>query len=504
MNWAECISLSARISADDPRVYLCDEKEFRCPVCHSPVFHRKAGGRKKHNEFVHYHDETPYCSLRTVSSSGISIDNQNLQKSPFNLYLSSDDTNYHLSVQFRSVPDKFASLSDKWFSITDMGLKYQISEFLDGGKQKSLPYPPSWKNCTLSYDKELEILKMMNSWGAYIDYFFKNAAFFNVSTGMKIPVGDTLYCNTEYIFICTDNSVITDTQLKGTYEKMFERTLGIFHSRRGNYPVVLIKFPDLLDEKLLSFAKYYNHTLSEKSAEPLLLWPPAIRKYDINCTIYDDAKLYIKTNNASKREIWAIDESVRDVSPTKCTTWGDSILVFISDFDQCSLKIKQGTATDTLTFSIGSALFEIASAENECMSARDIDGIETNAVSKIATIQTNFISNSIVIQHNGLRKTIVSTKGILHFKETMDSIWVYNYHDALVMELCNEQVHNDKNASFPLNQLRSHNRVLTPYWVDIAIRNYSKENPVNARLSKQSCSNGSISRELLFFLKSWR
>ena len=507
MDYAECLGLSEKISADDPKVSLYVDT-FRCPVCHAPVFLRTAGGRKIHNEFVHYHSgDTPYCTLRTfLNGKGISA-NWNLQKSPFNLYITNEGEYYHLLVRFRQVPQRFTGLSEKWITISNMGLSYQISDFIGGAQNKSLSTPPAVDNRTLEYDKDFETMEMMNSWGVYIDYFKDNCAFFDYSTGKKIQVDDMLYCDTEYIFVHAGIDNVLDSQEKRTYFGILVKRLGILHNKNYDSNVTLVKFPLHLDDNLIRFAKVFSHSLSEKSAEPFLMWPPSIKTNECHNLIFDDTHEYIKVNRSSEKKIWAIDESVHELPECECTVKDGIMVVFDQKSMLCTLRIRQGSDTSSITLSKGTAALNLNNYRDESVELLDKTDQIATAPNAAVKIKVDFLLKARIRLKTGKkvdRNPKIDALDISELFGRLQQIDVYNYHNALVRRVIIKNENQQIQSEFPLEQLRGYPRNKTPAWVPAAVRNYSAIDPVNARLAHLSYSKGTISSKLQTFLEGWR
>ena len=252
MRWAICPTLSVKVDADNVAQVSQCRGNFFCPICHERVTYRHEGSDSRSASFVHpkAKDKFVPCPLRTF---GFSITpNENTIRAPFPLILTNDGDYYHLNVRFRPVPPEYHNLSTIWISIDSIHLKFQLNDIISGNAVKRISKPPSANTRILSVDASKENYMLLNSWGSYIDYFRPCGALFEYSTGKKVSIEESVYCDTDYLLILTSEE---KTPLKEFLNSIVIEKKGSLHSGNHFYPVYHIKLPEFLSKESIDFSK---------------------------------------------------------------------------------------------------------------------------------------------------------------------------------------------------------------------------------------------------------
>lgn len=452
-----------------------------CPCCDEQlqIVHRKDGTPHffRHNKTT---PETKLCENRVyLMHNNLGSNNCYHPIMPVvPLFLVGKGLTYHLEVGFNPIPIDLIPSDNSYLTIgSNKFLLKNINNWFFRREIEKIP--DCYSNLHLDYSSDCTSeVKRIN--GLLVDSLECGWGFFNTESGKKVHSGSCLYINQKYYLLAKNEKSIPPI-LKSNPKCKFQDS---------EYKIYVIDFSNLQDfSSVKPFLEQEKISLREAEKHSQVLWPPCTCQYGVMKPCKSNTDIFIWADNPHGSRMYSESNDVDGIITSEC------ILRYSSIKEPSIIDIEFNSTREDFDFS--PLLYDdlLTTQELSIVFEDDLNRITDTYCNRVKTIHFNFNATVEIYSKNGQCEHRHVRRGVLENNSNNIRLDVYSKYRFI--NVIKKDSKSDQKISVKRTDLFSYPRVKTPMNLDSILIKLFSNDPVKARLIKQSCSNGTISKRIL-------
>ncbi|WP_400208720.1 hypothetical protein [Methanomethylophilus alvi] len=452
-----------------------------CPCCGEQlqIVHDKLGSPHffRHNKTT---EETKECEQRVsiMALTQTATNNYHPVAPVVPLYLVGEGSKFHLEVRFNPIPAELVPSDNSYLSIgSNKFLLRNINNWLFRREIERIP--DCYSNMHLEYSSDCSPeIREIN--GSMVDSLQCGWGFFSADSGKKVHNGGCLYLDENYYLLAKDEKrvpPILKSNARGKYQD-------------SEYLIYFVDFSIIYDtSELQSFLQQEKISLKKAEKHSLILWPPCSRQDGILKPCKSDSKVLVWADNPRGSRMYS------DHGDFDGNNISKNIAQYASIKNHSIIDIEFDNAREDFDFS---PLCDGDLAPCQELSVYYVanNNKTVNTFNKkVKSIHFNFNAVVEVYSKSGSCEHRHVRKGLLENDSDRTRLDIYSKY-RFVKKIETENKLDDE-ISVARTDLLSYPRVKIPANLDSLLIRHFSDDPVKARMIKQSCSDGTISKRLL-------